>query len=62
MRIIRILSIIGLAAYLILAGIYLIGDQESPEFLAFIGAVGLATGVLMFISLGHWIDFRKEKR
>jgi len=62
MRVIRILSVIGLAAYLVLQGLYYIGLQASPTLHAIIGAIGLGTGVLMFISLGHWTDWHKEKK
>jgi hypothetical protein len=60
MKAIRILSIIGLAAYLVLEGIFWLFDVQSPIFEAFIGAIGLATGVLIFISLTHWFDNTKD--
>jgi hypothetical protein len=61
MKIIRILSIISLAAYLVLSGLFFIGEQTSPTLHALIGVLGLAAGVLIFISLSHWVDFSKEK-
>lgn len=61
MKAVRIISIIGLAAYLVLQGLYYIGGLTSPVIHALIGFVGLGTGVLMFISLTHWVDWHKEK-
>ena len=61
MKVIRILSLIGLAAYLVLEGIFYLFESQSPVLHAFIGIIGLAAGVLMFISLTHWFDHHKEK-
>jgi hypothetical protein len=62
MRIIRALSIIGLAAYLVLQGLYFFSEQTSPLLHSLIGVVGLATGVLMFITLTHWFDPSRDKK
>ena len=59
MKTIRILSVIGLAAYLILQGLFFLALIHSPAILAVTGIIGLATGVLMFISLIHWIRYKK---
>jgi len=61
MKIIRALSIIALAAYLIFQGLYYLAELASPVIHAAIGILGLGAGVLMFISLGHWVDVTKEK-
>lgn len=62
MKIVRILSVIGLAAYLVLQGLFYLAEQTSPFLHALIGIVGIATGALIFISLGHWINMAKELR
>lgn len=61
MKVIRVLSVIGLASYLVLQGLFYIGEMSSPILRAVIGFVGLAAGALMFISLSHWINIKKEK-
>jgi hypothetical protein len=60
MKIIRVLSIIGLAAYLVLQGFYLLTESQSPSLHALIGILGLASGALIFISISHWVDYHKE--
>lgn len=62
MKIVRVLSVIGLAAFLVLQGLYYMAEAQSPFIHALIGLVGLATGALMFISLGHWANLGKEKK
>ena len=61
MKTIRALSVIVLAAYLIFQGLYYLAELSSPVTHAAIGILGLGAGILMFISLGHWIDISKEK-
>jgi len=61
MKTIRALSIIVLAAYLIFQGLYYLAEISSPIVHAAIGILGLGAGVLIFISLGHWVDISKEK-
>ena len=61
MKTIRALSIIALAAYLVFQGLYYLAELSSPVTHAAIGILGLGAGVLMFISLGHWVDINKEK-
>jgi hypothetical protein len=62
MHIVRGLSIIGLAVYLVFQGIFYMVDIEGPVPPIAIGLVSLFTGVLMFISLGHWLccDTRRK--
>jgi hypothetical protein len=59
MHVVKTLSIIGLAAFLILQGLFFIAGIEAPMTHAAIGLLGLISGALMFISLGHWV---KEER
>ena len=61
MKTIRVLSLILLAAYLILQGFYYIAEMTTPIIHAAIGLLGLGAGTLMFISLGHWVNLKKEK-
>lgn len=61
MKTVRVLSIILLAAFLTFQGLYYFSEETVPVVRAAIGLLGLISGVLMFISLGHWIDIRKEK-
>ena len=61
MKTIRVLSIIFLAAYLILQGLFYVAEMTTPIVHAAIGLLGLGAGILMFVSLGHWVDLRKEK-
>lgn len=61
MKAIRVLSVIGLAIYLVLQGLYFLTERQSLWLHNTIGVVALATGVLIFISLSHWINIRKEK-
>jgi len=60
MKAVKVLSVIGLAAFLVLQGLYLTFESTSPLFHSLIGIVGLATGVLMFISLTHWVGSHKD--
>lgn len=60
MKTIRVISIIGLAAFLCLQGLYWLSGATSPGFQILVGIVGLATGILMFISLTHWICCCKD--
>jgi hypothetical protein len=60
MHVVRSLSVIGLAAYLIFQGIYYIGELDTPVIHAAIGLLGLVSGALMFISLGCWC--KEDKR
>ncbi len=61
MKVVRVLSVIALASFLILQGLFYLAEITSPVFYAFIGVLGMTAGVLMFISLSHWIDFKKEQ-
>lgn len=61
MKTIRVLSIILLAAYLIFQGLFYLAEMSSPIAHAAIGLLGLGSGVLMFISLNHWVNIHKEK-
>ncbi|MDE3055976.1 MAG: hypothetical protein KGI80_04725 [Verrucomicrobiota bacterium] len=61
MKTVRVLSVIVLAAYLCFQGLFYLAEMTSPVAHASIGLLGLGAGVLMFISLGHWIDLSKEK-
>lgn len=61
MKTVRVLSVILLAAYLILQGLYYLGEMNSPTIHAAVGLLGFASGILMFISLSHWINIKKEK-
>ncbi len=60
MRIVKALSVIGLAAFLVLQGLFFIAASSSPALEAAIGLIGLATGALIFISLSHWIEHKKD--
>ncbi|MFZ0566014.1 MAG: hypothetical protein WAM28_07510 [Chlamydiales bacterium] len=62
MKVIRVLSIISLASYLVLQGLYYLALESSPLLHAAIGILGLGAGALMFISLGHWTDLHKEEK
>lgn len=62
MKTIRVLSIIFLAAYLILQGLYYIAEITTPIIHAAIGLLGLGSGLLIFISLSHWVDLKKERK
>ena len=55
MNIIKALSIIGLASFLILQGLFYLAELQSPIVHAGIGLLGLISGALMFISLNHWV-------
>ncbi len=61
MKTVRVLSVIGLAAYLVFNGLFNLGEMDSPTIRAAIGLLGLISGALMFISLGHWINIKKER-
>ena len=61
MKVIRVLSVIALAAYLILQGLYYLAELTTPTIHAAIGLLGVVSGVLIFISLHHWIDLKLEK-
>ncbi|MCC5831734.1 MAG: hypothetical protein JJU12_01660 [Chlamydiales bacterium] len=60
MKIVRVLSVIGLAAYLVLQGLFYLAEATAPALHALIGIIGLGTGALIFISLGHWANMGKE--
>jgi len=62
MKTIRALSIIFLAAFLILQGLYYILELTTPVVHAAIGLLGLGSGILIFISFEHWIHIKKEKK
>jgi formate hydrogenlyase subunit 3/multisubunit Na+/H+ antiporter MnhD subunit len=55
MKVVKALSVIGLAAYLIFQGLFYIAEAHSPAIHAIIGILGLVSGALIFISLSHWI-------
>lgn len=61
MKTIRVLSIIMLAAYLIFQGLFYLAEINTPIIHAAIGLLGLASGVLIFVSLSHWINYHKDK-
>ena len=61
MKTIKALSIIFLAAYLIFQGLFYIAEMKTPVTHAAIGLLGLGAGVLMFISLHHWIEEKKVR-
>lgn len=61
MRTVRILSVISLASYLVFQGLYYLAEMASPVSHAAIGLLGLLSGALIFISLGHWANLHKEK-
>ena len=61
MKTVRALSIIALACFLILQGLYFLAELTTPTVHAAIGLLGLGAGVLMYISLRNWIDHHKEK-
>jgi len=54
MKNMKVLSIILLAAFLVLTGFSYFVDIESPIFDAGLGLISLAAGILMFVSLGSW--------
>lgn len=60
MKALRVLSVIGLALYLILQGVFYLAESTSPVLHATTGIVGLISGILILVSLSHWIDLRKE--
>lgn len=60
MKTIRVLSIILLAGYLVFQGLYYIAEMTAPVAHAAIGLLGFGAGILMFISLNHWINLKKE--
>ncbi len=61
MKTIRVLSIIFLAAYLILQGLYYVAEMSTPVVHAAIGLLGLGAGIMIFVSFSHWINFKKGK-
>lgn len=61
MKVVRVLSVIGLASFLILQGLEYVSEKQSPTLSAFVGFIGLAAGTLMFISLSHWANPKKEQ-
>lgn len=74
MRVIRVLSIIGLAVFLILQGVIYFALKSMPEFhnyeitqqalatlRAIAGIFGFISGVLIFVSFSNWINYNKEK-
>jgi hypothetical protein len=62
MHIVKGLSIIGLAAFLIFQGLFFLIEMDTPVAQAAIGLLGLVSGALMFISLGCWLhcDTRRK--
>lgn len=60
MRVVKLLSLIALAAFLILQGLLYVGEFTSPILFSAIGFIGLAAGILIFISFSHWIEHKKE--
>jgi len=62
MHIVKALSIIGLAGFLIFQGFFYLAEMDSPVAIAGIGLLGLVSGALMFISLGHWISCETRRK
>ncbi|MGD2169569.1 MAG: hypothetical protein PVI40_04955 [Chlamydiota bacterium] len=62
MHTIKSLSIIALAGYLIFQGLFYLAEITAPIIHAAIGLLGLTSGILIFISLGHWVDHHKGKK
>ena len=62
MKVIRALSVIALAGYLIFQGLYYLAEMPSPVMHAATGLLGLTAGVLMFLSLGHWLEHSHKGR
>jgi hypothetical protein len=62
MHVVKSLSIITLAAYLVFQGLFYLAEMDAPVAQAAIGLLGLVSGGLMFISLGCWChcDTRKK--
>lgn len=54
MKNVKVISVILLAAYLVLTGFSYFVDFDSPVFDAGMGLISLAAGILMFVSLGSW--------
>jgi len=61
MKTVRVLSVISLAAYLIFQGLASLGEMSTPIMMAAQGLLALISGVLMFISLGHWANYKSER-
>jgi hypothetical protein len=61
MKTIRVLSIILLASYLVFQGLFYLAEMTSPIAHAAIGLLGLGSGILIFVSLSHWINQKKER-
>ncbi len=61
MKTIRVLSVISLAAYLIFQGLSSLGEMTTPIMMAAQGLLALVAGILMFISLGHWANYKSER-
>ncbi len=60
MKLVRVLSVIGIAGYLVLDGLYGFSGADNPLVYSAIGLVGLVAGTLMFVSLALWADPRNE--
>ena len=61
MKLVRGLSVIGVAAYLVLQGLYLFSNADSPMVYSAIGLIGLVAGALIFVSISCWADPKNEK-
>lgn len=61
MKIVRILSVIALAVFLIFQGLGYLSETVSPIMMAAEGLLALLAGILIFISLGHWANFKSER-
>jgi len=61
MKIVRILSVVALAAFLIFQGLGYLSESVSPMMMAAQGLLALTSGVLMFISLSHWANYKSER-
>jgi hypothetical protein len=55
MKIVKSLSIVTLAAYLVFQGLFHLAEMTSPIAHATIGLLGFISGSLILISLNHWI-------
>ncbi len=61
MHVVRMLSKIGLAAFLILGGIYVLFGMTSVVFLSIISVIAILTGILLLFTLGrdkHYVDHK----
>lgn len=62
MKVVRILSVVALAAFLIFQGIGYLSETVSPMMMSLQGLLALISGVLMFISISHWANYKSERR